>query len=197
MTIRRTMKARRALAVAAITTSLVLSAAGCGGGGGGGDDKDDSKATASPTSGGGGGSDSPPSEEKKTLAQVKGGGGVVLTINSAVRDTGGFVTVTGTVQNNTGKVWNAPGWQGPELELAKNQASMAGASLIDKKEKKKYLILRDTEGRCLCTTFPVAFQPGDTREWFAQFPAPPSTSTQVDFQIADMPPATIELSQGE
>lgn len=196
MRMRRTTKTRRALAILAITTGLVLPVAGCGGGGDG-DEKDDKQASATPSGTGGSGDGGPSSEGNKTLAQVKGGGGIVLTINSAVRDTGGFVTVSGTVENGTGKVWNAPGWQGPELELRKNEASLAGASLIDKKSKKKYLILRDTEGRCLCTTFGVALQPGDTRDWFAQFPAPPSTSTTVDFQIADMPPATIELSQGE
>lgn len=201
MTIRRTGRVGRAMAAAALTTGLVLTGVGCGGGGDD-DSADESKgssATPSQKGGGGtsGGADDSTASGSKTLARVEGGGGIVLTINEAVRDTGGFVTVTGQVENGTGKVWNAPGWQGSELELAKNQASLAGASLIDKQSKKKFLILRDTEGRCLCTTFGVALQPGDTREWFAQFPAPPATSSQVDFQIADMPPATVELSQGE
>jgi hypothetical protein len=38
---------------------------------------------------------------------------------------------------------------------------------------------------------------GETAQWFAQFPAPPEGTTSVDFQVGSMPPATIELSEGE
>lgn len=200
MRMRHTMKARRALTAVAITTGMVLTVAGCGAGE---DDKSSSGSTASATRTGKGSEGKPEDKEPETppqetaLAQVNGGDNITLTINSAVRDEGGFVTVEGKVENGSGGRWSAPGWQGSERELADNSGSMAGSSLVDKVGKKKYLVLRDTDGRCLCTQFSGGFRTGDEKTWYAQFPAPPADATQVDFQIADMPPATIEISDGE
>ncbi|MFF1453229.1 hypothetical protein ACFVYF_34620 [Streptomyces sp. NPDC058274] len=197
MDIRHTLKSRRALSAMAITAGLLLTVAGCGGGD---DDKSGSSASSSPAkdSGGGGNKDkesaSPSSQQ--TLAEVKGGD-LTLKVTSATRDDGGFVTVEGTVTNGGAKSWVAADWRGDERELAGNGGSIAGASLIDSTGKKKYLILRDTEGRCLCTRFTGGLQPGETTDWFAQFPAPPTATTKVNFQVGSMPPASVELSEGE
>ena len=95
----------------------------------------------------------------------------------------------------------APGWLQigavTRPSCAKNGGSVAGASLVDQAGKKKYLILRDTEGRCLCTRFARGSKPGESADWFAQFPAPPEGTTKVSFQVGSMPPASIELSEGE
>jgi hypothetical protein len=198
MDFRHTMKGRRALSAVAITAGLLLTVAGCGGGGGGKSEKGaSSPSTSSTTSGDGGKSESKAPESNTVLAEVKGENGLVLTVSSAKRDEGGFVTVEGAVTNNTGTLWVAADWRGDESELAKNGGSIAGASLIDQKGKKKYLILRDTSGRCLCTQFTGGVRQGATSQWFAQFPAPPTDTTKVDFQVGSMPPASIELSEGE
>ncbi|MEU5579958.1 hypothetical protein ABZ791_16920 [Streptomyces huasconensis] len=200
MSIRRSMTTRRAMTAVAITTGLVLTVVGCGGGDGG-DDKPDGK--SSPTSSGKRG-ESPAEKEQdgqgatdKVLAEVKGEESITLTVTSAVRDAGGFVTVSGKVTNNGGKFWAAANWRGEERELNKNGSSVAGANLIDNEGKKKYLVLRDTEGRCLCTKFTGGVKPSQTADWYAQFPAPPEATTKVDFQVGAMPPAPIELSEGE
>jgi hypothetical protein len=131
------------------------------------------------------------------LAEVKSGD-LSLSVTSAVRDSGGFVTVSGTVTNSGGKFWAASDWMGDERELTKNGASLAGASLVDPQGKKKYLVLRDTSGRCLCTKFADGgVESGDTQEWYAQFPAPPEGSTEVTFQVGSMPPANVTVSSGE
>ncbi len=41
----------------------------------------------------------------------------------------------------------------------------------------------------------AACSAGETTNWYTQFPAPPKGHDTVDFQIADMPPATVTLSQ--
>ncbi|AVH56777.1 MULTISPECIES: hypothetical protein [Streptomyces] len=198
MDFRHTMKGRRALSAVAVTAGLLLTVAGCGGGGDEGSDKGASSPSAPAKSGSGnGGSESKAPESDAVLAEVKGENGLTLTITSAKRDQGGFVTVEGTVTNNTDNAWIAANWRGDERELSKNGASIAGASLIDQKGKKKYLILRDTSGRCLCTQFTGGVRQGATAQWFAQFPAPPTDTTKVDFQVGAMPPASIELSEGE
>jgi hypothetical protein len=192
------MKGRRTLTAVGIAAGLLLTVAGCGGGGE--DDKADDSPSASATSKSpddGSGNDEPDApDETKVLAESKDGDiGVVIT--SAVRDGGGFVTVSGTVTNNGSRLWTAADWRGDENELRQNASSVAGASLVDQSGKKKYLILRDTQGRCLCTRFTGGVKAGETADWFAQFPAPPEATTSVDFQVGSMPPATIELSEGE
>ncbi|MFC8130589.1 hypothetical protein [Streptomyces sp. NPDC057302] len=132
------------------------------------------------------------------MAEVQGGDGVSLTVTSADRDEGGFLTVSGQIKNSGGEFWIADNWRGDERELRKNGASMAGAALVDQEGKKKYLVLRDTEGRCLCTKFDGGgVKAGQTADWYAQFPAPPAETGKVDFQVGAMPPASIELSESE
>ncbi|PKT68405.1 hypothetical protein CW362_35190 [Streptomyces populi] len=197
MDLRHTMKGRRAMAAVAISTGLLLTVSGCGGGDGG----DKPKATSSSSQSDKGSDDSakqasPTATQDQVLAEVKGENGITLTVTSAKRDQGGFLTVEGTVTNNTDSVWIAENWRGDERELSKNGASIAGAGLIDQKGKKKYLILRDTSGRCLCTQFTGGVRQGETAQWFAQFPAPPAGTSAVDFQVGSMPPASIEISEG-
>lgn len=197
MNIRRTMKGRTVLTAVAITTGLVLTVAGCGGGGDG--DKPDKTASSSSSSTNdddGKDKESQAPGETKVLAESKQGD-ISLAITSAVRDSGGFVTVSGTVTNGGSRLWVAADWRGDENELRQNASSVAGASLVDQTGKKKYLILRDTEGRCLCTRFVGGVKSGETAEWFAQFPAPPEDTTKVSFQVGSMPPAAVELSEGE
>lgn len=195
MNVRRTMKARGALTAVAITTGLVLTVAGCSSGGDDGEPDSDSSSDQSGQEDGGGGDDPDAPDDDQVMAEVKGGDDLTLTFNSAKREEGGFVTVTGKLTNNGSGLWLSPGWSGDEEELAaKNKTSMAGAKLTDKSGKKRYYILRDTEGRCLCTSFPKGLKGGETETWYAQFPAPPDDNNKVDFQIADMPPAAITIS---
>ncbi|MEU5684184.1 hypothetical protein [Streptomyces venezuelae] len=202
MNIRRTATTRRAMTAVAITTGLVFTVAGCGGGDGDGD-KAEKSATSTSSSGQSKGEDDDKGESDQTpeadevLAEVKGEENITLTVTSAVRDEGGFVTVSGKVTNNGGRFWAAANWRGEERELNKNGSSVAGANLIDNVGKKKYLVLRDTEGRCLCTKFTGGVKPSQTADWFAQFPAPPEGTDKVTFQVGSMPPAPIEIAQGE
>ncbi|MFI6880287.1 hypothetical protein ACIBL6_43260 [Streptomyces sp. NPDC050400] len=196
MNLRRTTTVRRSLTMAAITTGLVLAMSGCGGSDGGGEAKEPSASKAAsedkPQE-----SSEPSASADKVLAEVKGENGITLTVTSAARDTGGFVTVAGTVTNGTGKAWVPVEWRGDERELMANGGSIAGASLVDQNGKKKYLVLRDTEGRCLCTRFTGGVRNGQSTDWYAQFPAPPEGTSEVTFQVGSMPPAPIEISEGE
>ncbi|MFJ4710906.1 hypothetical protein [Streptomyces sp. NPDC088785] len=195
MNLRRTTTTRRALAAVAITTGLVFSVAGCGGG----DDKGDaapktSSATKSDAS------DKPKETQSadadQTLAEVKNNG-ITLAVTSAKRDQGGYLTVSGTVTNGTSGIWLATEWKSDESELQGNAASVAGASIVDQAGKKRYLVLRDTQGRCLCTKFQGGIDPGKSSDWFAQFPAPPEGTTSVQLQIPTMPPAQLDITEGD
>jgi hypothetical protein len=187
---------------AALAASTVLVLAGCGGGSGG----PDAKATATPKathatkegagSGGNAAGTTPSPSPTTVLAQLKGEDGMVVSITSAVRDPGGFVTVQGQIVNDGDTVFNAVNWRGEEMALVPSGPSVAGAVLVDEAAKKRYYVLRDTEGKCLCTMGLIEIQPKDTRPFFAQFPSPPASTTSVDFELPTMPPAKIPLSEG-
>ncbi|OEV04792.1 hypothetical protein [Streptomyces oceani] len=196
MNLRRTMKSRSAMAAVVITATTALMVSGCGGGDDGEDEPNADSSSGQSEQNSSGGGDDNKSEDGGVLAEVTGGEDITLTIKSATRKAGNFVTVSGSVKNGGDGLWAAPGWQGDESELNKNGASMAGAKITDGKGKKRYYILRDTDGRCLCTSFPRGIQPGESKTWYAQFPAPPEGNNKVDFQIADMPPASITISEG-
>ncbi|MFF2507422.1 hypothetical protein ACFVTY_29180 [Streptomyces sp. NPDC058067] len=179
----------------AIATGLVLSVAGCSGG----SDKEAPKAGSSSSSPAGQKSDDKESQapaSDKVLAESKDGD-IAVTITSATRDPGGYVTVSGTVRNEGNRSWLGENWRSDEQELRGNGGSLAGASLVDEEGKKKYLILRDTSGRCLCTKFSGQVRSGQSASWFAQFPAPPEGTTKLSFQVGSMPPAPLEITEGE
>ncbi len=184
------------MAAAAISTGMVLAVAGCGGGDDEGDSDKSSKSSASTPQGSGKDKEPEKPAEEQVLAEAKGDG-VTLVINAAARDEGGFLTVSGKVTNTSGGLWTGGQWRGDEKELQKNGGSVAGASLVDGQGKKRYLVLRDTSGRCLCTKFEGGLDSGQTVDWFAQFPAPPEGTDKVTFQVGSMPPAPIEIAQGE
>ncbi|MEU5023017.1 hypothetical protein [Streptomyces milbemycinicus] len=198
MSIRHTTKARRGAAVGALAAALALAVAGCGSDDGKKpDDGAGQKSTAAKDSRAGDdgdGKDSEPAvDSSKTIGEIKGPNGIVVTVHSAVRDDGGFVTVNGTVTNRGDQLFNAVDWRSKETEM-KSRSSVSGASLVDSAGKKRYLVLRDTDGECLCTTGLSGIKPNESRPLFAQFPAPPSNVTKVDFQIPTMPSVSIELT---
>ncbi|MEU9146160.1 hypothetical protein [Streptomyces sp. NPDC048349] len=118
---------------------------------------------------------------------------MVLTIHSAAREAGGFLTVNGSLKNTgTAAFVNTTAWRGNEL--TSSGTSVAGVTLIDKAGKKRYYVLRDTDGRCLCTTGVSTIEAGQSVAFFAQFPAPPATTTEVDFTLPTFATATLKIS---
>jgi hypothetical protein len=99
--------------------------------------------------------------------------------------------------NDGDKIFSAIDWMGTEVAIQKSGPSVAGAVLIDEAGKKRYYVLRDTEGKCLCTMGLSYVKPSTTVPIFAQFPAPPESTTRVQFQLPTMPTASIEISDSE
>ncbi|MFC8918285.1 hypothetical protein ACFT5C_21185 [Streptomyces sp. NPDC057116] len=195
--------ARRAAAgVSAVALAVLLSACGNGGDDGGSSDagKEPEKAgsaSSAPADPGKPAEDPGPTvpDTSTTLTTINGSNGFQFVIHTAVRDQGGFLTVTGSLKNTSSKMLIAPpNWSGEEVTVKQTGPSLAGITLLDKTEKKRYYVLRDTEGYPLTTTGITTVKAGETISMFAQFPAPPANTTQVDIQIPQMPVATIEIS---
>ncbi|GHB69171.1 hypothetical protein GCM10010377_69980 [Streptomyces viridiviolaceus] len=190
MSIRFTTKARRGMAAVTVAAGLALGVAGCGGGSD--DKKPEASATASQESG------SNPSTQEGTdepLAELKGEDGLVLKISSAVRDSGGFVTVSGELKNDGDEPARVSvRTAGDETEIIRHGSSLGGATLVDSAGKKRYYVLRDTDGRPLTTTNMPRIKAGAAIPVFMQFPAPPSNTNEVTFQLPTFAAATIQIS---
>lgn len=187
---------RRCRARATLSAALLISLAaltGCGSDDGKGDASPAAASSARPVSGSAGGNRSASDAPSESIGEIKGPDGVVVSLTSAVRDKSGFVTVNGAVTNRGSKPYTPLTWRSKETAM-KSQSSVSGASLIDEAGRKRYLVLRDTDGECLCTTGLVNIRPGESRSVFAQFPAPPDSVTEVDFQLPAMPSVHIKLS---
>ncbi|MGW4749066.1 hypothetical protein ACWEPR_30170 [Streptomyces sp. NPDC004290] len=193
MNARYASKTRRG-AVAVAITSVVFLVAGCGADDKPPSDKPTSTAVAPPKSTGT--QETQPSEEPtETLAVLKGNDGVQLVISSAVRDAGGFLTVKGALKNTSSRSIALPGQiRGDETEVMQHGNSLGGATLLDAVGKKRYYVLRDTDGRPLTTTGLDILPAGKEATVFLQFPAPPASTTEVSFQLPTFEPATLKLS---
>ncbi|MFI9764872.1 hypothetical protein ACIHFB_43905 [Streptomyces sp. NPDC051963] len=191
MSIRFTAKARRGMAVLAVVAGLAVGVTSCGGGGDE-DKKPETSASATKESG------SDPSAQEgsdEPLVELRGEGGLVLQINSAVRDSGGFVTVSGELKNDGAEAARLSiRTAGDETEIVRHGDSLGGATLVDSATKKRYYVLRDTDGRPLTTTGMPRIQAGDSIPVFMQFPAPPTSTSEVTFQLPTFASATIKIS---
>ncbi|MFI1868176.1 hypothetical protein [Streptomyces jumonjinensis] len=201
MRIRHGAKGHRAATAVLVAAALSLSLTACGGG----DDGSDRKNTGAESTQSGPEQPKQPSADEgaegaeepgagATLAVIKGANGFEFTISAAERDEGGFLTLSGTVKNiSSGRKIPPVQWNGQENQVKRTGPSLGGVTLIDKAGKKRYYVLRDTEGYPLTTTGLGAFEAGASVDFFAQFPAPPEETEALDLQIPLMPSATIEI----
>ncbi|MFJ5560005.1 hypothetical protein ACIQCD_21990 [Streptomyces sp. NPDC093250] len=190
MSMRFTTKARRGMVVLTAVAGLALGVAGCGGSG-----DDDPKPDRSASKGGGSDPSAQDGQADEPLVELKGQEGLLLRITSAERDAGGFVTVNGDLKNDgSEKVMVPAAARGDETEIIKHGRSLGGATLVDSKSKKRYYVLRDTEGRPLTTTDLGSLKPGETVPVFMQFPSPPTNTSEVTFQLPTFASGTIQIS---
>ncbi|URN13090.1 hypothetical protein LUW77_20630 [Streptomyces radiopugnans] len=189
---------RRAAVAATAVAALAFTLSACGGGDG--EDKAADKPSTEQTTGSqdkGTGGTGEVADDSKVIVTLKGPEDIVLDVNSVVRDAGGFVTVNGVLKNTGDKeFYDTATWTGPELAMIKGAGggSLGGASLVDKKEKKRYYVLRDTENRPLATMGIPSIKANSELNVFMQFPAPPENTTHVDLGIPTFQLATVEIT---
>ncbi|MDV5148084.1 hypothetical protein R1T08_28940 [Streptomyces sp. SBC-4] len=186
--------ARRGLTSLAVA-SVALLAVGCGAEEKPKADKPTATTTAPQKTHGGQQSQGTAEEPAEALAVLKGRKTLELAINSVERDAGGFLTVKGQLRNSGDSGTAVPAQvSGDETEVVKHGTSLGGATLVDFAGKKRYYVLRDTDGRPLTTAGLGVVSAGDSVPVFMQFPAPPATTTEVSFQLPTFEPATLKLS---
>lgn len=192
MSIRFTTKAHRGMVALTVAAGLALGVAGCGSGG---DDDKKPEATASSPKDRGSDPSAQEGQAETPLAEMKGPDGLVLQVTSAVRDSGGFLTVNATMKNDGSKTVVVPAvLRGDETEIVRHGRSLGGATLVDSKSKKRYYVLRDTDGRPLTTTDLTSIKSGESVPVFMQFPSPPTGTSEVTFQLPSFAAASLQIS---
>ncbi|MFG2604389.1 hypothetical protein ACGFT2_12680 [Streptomyces sp. NPDC048514] len=190
MSIRITAKARGGMVALTVAVGLAIGVAGCGGGAG-----DDKKPHGSASTVGHSEPSAQEGQSDAPLAELKGSEGLLLQITSVQRDSGGFLTVNGALKNDGAKSLLIPSaLSGNETEIIRNGTSLGGATLVDPQGKKRYYVLRDTEGRPLTTTGFSTLKAGDSLAVFMQFPAPLASTSEVEFQLPTFASAGIKIS---
>lgn len=66
--------------------------------------------------------------------------------------------------------------------------AIAGIHLIDSTNKKKYFVVRDSDGACLCSRSIANISPSSQSVVWAKFPAPPDEVQKVTVEIPHFAP---------
>lgn len=66
--------------------------------------------------------------------------------------------------------------------------SVSGVTLIDPVNKKKYFVVRDAAGHCVCSEGLKDLKPGDRAMAWARFPAPPEDLQKISVMIPHFSP---------
>jgi hypothetical protein len=181
----------RRMAWVAATTALAFAVTGCSGGSA----HQDRAVTATTQAGG----TAPRTQQGVTdtpLAKLEGQGGLGLTITSAERGpAAGYLTVRGDLKNDGAATTVVPAeLRGNELDVLRAGPSLGGATVVDFAHHKRYYVLRDTDGRPLTTTGLSTLKAGESVRVFMQFPAPPTSTATVGFQLPLFDTANIKIS---
>ena len=111
--------------------------------------------------------------------------GISILIQDLKRDESNSVTLRFQVINDSGKSFHA----GCKWREASNRAcdEIGAVHLIDNANKKKYLVVRDSAGKCACALIREIKAGARTNLW-AKFAAPPANVEKVTVVVPDFQP---------
>ena len=130
--------------------------------------------------------------------------GVKLAINSLHRVDDRTLLLTVTLTNAGSKPfsfngsWREPGYGDPFVDR-----DLGGATLFDPAARKRYLVLRDADRRCLCSTNlgqggigndGLSMGPGDVMTFFGYFPAPDAATKTLQVSLPQYTPTAVDIS---
>ena len=175
-----------------------LIAAGCGGDDEGGNDQakggSDDPGTVETSTGGSGGSDTAPAPEPPAEGEVVGraNGSFVkffIELTELRRTSPEVVTAKFriAVPADAGDNFQVSDRLASEEDGFENgQDRVSGATITDETGGKRYFVLTDSDGGCLCTENIAGdgfIDEGTSVDLYAKFPAPPEDVTEVSFQV--------------
>ena len=111
--------------------------------------------------------------------------GVKIALNELKR-TSTTVTLKFTVYNTSDKEFQTQGiFDGDEFHRFRHVGAI---HLIDAESKKKYFVVTDSDGQCLCSRDISNIGPGSQITLWAKFPAPPNDVRKITVEIPHFVP---------
>lgn len=114
--------------------------------------------------------------------------GVKVVVQELKRTSGGTVSMKFSITNGSEKsVGSGYEFADKDHEII-DHGSVGGVQLIDEGGKKKYFVVRDTDGKCVCSQRIKDVKPGETENFWARFPAPPDTVQKITVIVPHFQP---------
>ena len=100
------------------------------------------------------------------------------------RTSGGTLTLKFSVINDSDQKF----FLGGKLGGSSYGYNVSGVDLVDAAGRKKYLVILDSEKRCLCSTIEGEVEPKSRIKVYAKFPAPPEDVKKITIEIPHFTP---------
>lgn len=114
--------------------------------------------------------------------------GVKVVVQELKRTSGGTLSLKFTITNGSEKrLGTGYAFTDKEHEIA-DFNSVGGVNLVDEAGKKKYLVVRDTAGKCVCSQDVKDIAAGATINLWARFPAPPDSVQKISIVVPHFQP---------
>jgi hypothetical protein len=114
--------------------------------------------------------------------------GVKVVVQELKRTSGGTVAMKFSITNGSeNKVGGGYEFGDKDHEII-DHGSVGGVQLIDEAGKRKYFVVRDTGGKCVCSQGIKDVQPGETENFWARFPAPPDSVQKITVVVPHFQP---------
>lgn len=107
--------------------------------------------------------------------------GMSVEVTELKRSSGDTITLKFAMLNNTSEQHGFGYTYG-------DYSSVSAVHLVDAVNKKKYLVVRDTEGTCLCSVFKGYIPVGGRANLWIKFPAPPADVKVISVVIPHFTP---------
>ncbi len=116
--------------------------------------------------------------------------GLRVDVTELKRSSGGTVMMKFTLSNNSQENVGFGGyWLGDNAAGGDTDYKAVGAvQLIDPVGKKKYLVMRDADRKCLCSRELDSVKPGEKANLWAKFPAPPPDVQKITIVVPHFTP---------
>jgi len=115
-----------------------------------------------------------------------------IEVQELKRTSGGTVTLKFAVINDSGQKF----FLGGKLGGSSYGYNVSGVDLVDAAGKKKYLVILDSEKKCLCSTIEGELEPKSRIKVYAKFPAPPEGVKKITIEIPHFTPMEdVSISQ--
>jgi hypothetical protein len=114
--------------------------------------------------------------------------GVKVVVQELKRTSGGTVSLKFTITNGSDKRVGTGYTFADKDHEALDYGSVGGVQLVDEAGQKKYFVVRDTAGKCVCSQGVKEISEGETSSLWARFPAPPDTVQKITVIIPHFQP---------